>query len=126
MPLDSSLTHAIFINLLSNAVKYTADGGTITLTTKKDGVDIVITIADTGYGIPQAQQARIFEKMFRADNVRAKVPEGTGLGLYLVKSILDQTSGKIWFESEENKGTTFFVTIPLSGMKQRQGTKGLS
>jgi signal transduction histidine kinase len=124
--LDSSLTHAIFINILSNAVKYTAEKGTITLTIQKRESDILITVADTGCGIPKAQQARIFEKLFRADNVRVKIPEGTGLGLYLVKSILEQTNGKIWFESEEDKGTTFFVTIPIAGMSPRQGTRGLS
>jgi signal transduction histidine kinase len=126
MNLDPSLTHAILINLLSNAVKYTKEGGTISITTEKRDADVLITIRDTGYGIPVAEQPRIFEKMFRADNARAKVPEGTGLGLYLVKSILDQADGKVWFESEENKGSTFFVALPLTGMKRRQGVKGLS
>ncbi len=124
--LDPSLTHAIIINLLSNAVKYTGDGGTITVTTQKRDADVLLIVQDTGFGIPKSQQSHIFEKMFRADNARLQIPEGTGLGLYLVKSILDQTGGKIWFESTEGKGTSFFVTIPLTGMEKKEGTKGLS
>ena len=63
--------------------------------------------------------------MFRADNARVKDPDGAGLGLYIVKSIIESAGGKIWFESEENKGTAFFITLPLSGMKKREGIKGL-
>ncbi len=124
--LDPSLMHAVLINLFSNAVKYTGDGGTITVTTQKRDTDVLIVVQDTGFGIPASQQSRIFEKMFRADNARTQIPEGTGLGLYLVKSILDQTGGKIWFESTESKGTSFFVAIPLGGMERKEGTKGLS
>jgi signal transduction histidine kinase len=98
----------------------------VTIALQKQNTDALITVTDTGFGIPKAQQDRIFEKLFRADNARINTAEGTGLGLYLVKSILTQTGGKIWFESEENKGTKFFVTIPLSGMQKKEGTKGLS
>lgn len=126
LDLDPSLMHAIIENLLSNAVKYTPIGGTITVSLAKKEPDAQIAVKDTGFGIPKMQQPRIFEKMFHADNVRAKEIEGTGLGLYLVKSILDQTGGKIWFESEEDRGTKFYVSIPLAGMQQRQGVKGLS
>lgn len=126
IPLDPSLTHAIVINLISNAVKYTPDKGTITVTIKSEDDHVFMSVADTGFGIPKDQQPRIFEKLFRADNARAQIPEGTGLGLYLVKSILDETGGKIWFTSEESKGTTFSFTIPMTGMKHREGTRGLS
>jgi len=64
--------------------------------------------------------------MFRADNVRQKDTNGTGLGLYIVKPVLDQTGGKIWFESVENKGITFYVTLPLTGMKNKEGSKFFS
>ncbi len=76
--------------------------------------------------IPKKQQPEIFQKLFRADNVREKDTEGTGLGLYIVRAIVEKSGGTIRFESEENKGTTFFVTIPLSGMKRKKGMKGLS
>ena len=82
-------------------------------------------MADNGYGIPKAQQAKIFTKLFRADNVKSKDTEGTGLGLYLTKSIVEYSHGKIWFESEEDKGTTFIVELPTTGMEQKSGTRKL-
>ena len=85
----------------------------------------MITVADDGYGIPKNQQSKIFTKMFRADNVQELDTDGTGLGLYIIKSVVEHSGGKIWFESEENKGTTFYVTIPLKGMSKKEGTKGL-
>jgi PAS domain S-box-containing protein len=123
---DINLTRIIFQNLLSNAVKYTPDGGSVSVSIKKQDKDALFSVSDTGYGIPKQQQPRIFEKLFRADNVQEKDVKGTGLGLYLVKSVVETAGGKIWFESEENKGTTFYVTIPLSGMKKKEETKGLS
>ena len=83
-------------------------------------------ISDTGNGIPQAEQSRMFTKFFRASNAKDGKIEGTGLGLYLVKSVIEQAGGKTWFESKENVGTTFFIKIPLEGMKRRDGLKGLS
>jgi signal transduction histidine kinase len=63
--------------------------------------------------------------LFRADNIKEKETDGTGLGLYIVKSIIGEYGGKIWFESVENKGTAFNVTIPLTGMKEKAGLKRL-
>ena len=123
---DPNLVRIIFQNLLSNAVKYTPRGGRISLTIKKQEPNVLIKLSDTGYGIPKNQQTKIFEKLFRADNIRETEPDGTGLGLYIVKSVVEQPGGKIWFKSEENKGTTFYVTFPLKGMKRKEGIKGLS
>ncbi len=123
--LDPGLTSIIFQNIISNAVKYTPAGGTITIAAGTDQSDIKITVSDTGIGIPKEQQQMIFSKLFRADNARLAVSDGTGLGLYLVKAIVESSGGKIWFDSEKDKGTTFFITIPLGGMKKREGTKGL-
>lgn len=122
---DPKLMQIIIQNLISNAVKYTPEGGKINLTIKKVAPNIIITVKDSGFGIPKNQYNQIFKKLFRADNVRLKDTEGTGLGLYIVKSIVEQAKGKIWFESEENKGTTFYVEMPIKGMPKKEGTKSL-
>lgn len=110
---DAHILQMVFDNLLSNAIKYTPPKGSIAikLTRKKEGIEFVI--ADSGYGIPKSQQHKVFQKLFRAENVKAKEAQGTGLGLYIVKKIVDEMKGKIWFESEENRGTTFHVVFPL-------------
>ncbi len=123
---DPKLVRIIFQNLLSNAVKYTPDGGEVTLSLTLTPPNLLITVADTGYGIPSAQQGKIFSKLFRADNVRDKEAEGTGLGLYIVKSIVEAAGGKIDFDSLEGKGSTFRVSMPLSGMLKKAGAKGLT
>lgn len=123
---DQKLTRIIFQNLLSNAVKYTPEKGNILLSIEKNNENVLIKVQDDGYGIPENEHQRIFEKLFRADNIREKETDGTGLGLYIVKAILEQSGGKIYFESKLDKGTTFFVEIPLFGMKKKDGTKDLS
>ncbi len=120
---DLNITRMILQNLLSNALKYTPEGGKIVLSIKKDSPNILISVTDTGYGIPENAQSKIFTKMFLADNARVKDPNGTGLGLYIVKETIEKTGGKIWFESKENIGTTFYVTIPLEGMKKREAKR---
>jgi len=111
---DPKLLRMVFGNLLSNAVEYTPPGGKITVSLALGGARALrIQVADTGYGIPKGQQDQIFNKFFRADNVRSKDTKGTGLGLYIVKSVVEHSGGKIWFESEENKGTIFYITLPI-------------
>lgn len=126
IPVDTKLFRMIIQNLASNAVKYTPAGGAIEIAVEKKDVDLAITVRDNGYGIPKNQQDKIFGKLFRADNIRKFETEGTGLGLYIVKSILDQSGGSVRFESEEGKGSTFFVKIPLSGMHGKEGARKLS
>ena len=124
--LDKALIRIIFQNLISNAVKYTSDGGKVALKILRKNNKIEISIKDNGIGIPKKQQDQIFIKLFRADNAKEKNINGTGLGLYIVKSILDNCGGKIWFKSKENKGSTFYVSLPLKGMAERKGTKQLN
>ncbi len=125
---DPDLTRIILQNLISNAVKYTPKQGRIIVDVKKQKQEenILIEVADTGFGIPKKQQKHIFEKLFRADNVKEKDTTGTGLGLYMVKSILDQVGGKIWFKSKLKQGTVFYVTLPLTGMRKKKGKKRLT
>lgn len=122
---DPKLLNIIFQNLLSNSVKYTPDGGKVDLEIKKGVEDLIIIVSDSGMGIPEEQQDKVFSKLFRADNVRETDTEGTGLGLYIVKSIVDQSGGSISFVSARNKGTTFTVRLPLAGMAKKEGTKRL-
>ncbi len=113
---DPQLLRMVVQNLLSNAVKYTPDNGKIELSLGliNEKKTLLFKISDTGYGIPKREQDKIFTKLFRADNVREKDTEGTGLGLYMVKSIIDNSKGRVWFESEEDKGTTFNVELPVT------------
>lgn len=113
---DPKHIEIIFQNLLSNAINYTKKNGKIhfNLLFNKNKNSIELMISDTGCGIPKKQHKTIFTKLFRAENAREIIPDGTGLGLYIVKSIIDRMKGKISFQSEENKGTTFRVTLPLN------------
>ena len=109
---DPKLLRMIIQNLLSNAVKYTSENGQIKVSYSRYNDEfILLKVSDTGFGIPKSQQSKIFTKLFRADNAKLKDSEGTGLGLYIVKSVVDKIGGKVWFESKENKGTTFYVLI---------------
>ena len=102
-------------NLLDNAIRYTPPGGQVTISLKhvKGEKEIEFLIKDTGVGIPKDQQERIFTKFFRGVNVMRMETEGTGLGLFIAKNIIEAHEGKIWFESKENVGTTFHFTLPV-------------
>ena len=104
-------------NLLENAVKYTPEGGKITVSLEKDSHDVIFKIKDTGVGIPAAQHERIFTKFFRGDNVIRMETEGSGLGLYTTRNIIEAHKGKIWFDSKEGAGTTFTFMIPIPNAK---------
>jgi PAS domain S-box-containing protein len=109
---DPKLLRIVIQNLLSNAVKYTPDGGSITISFKDSLGEKSIIVSDTGIGIPEGEQDKIFTKMFRANNVHALTgAQGTGLGLYLVKSIIEAMGGELSFASEENKGSTFIIKL---------------
>ncbi len=104
-------------NLIENAIRYTPEKGKIILSLKKKNKEIEFFVKDTGIGIPKEQQARIFSKFFRAKNAVKMEPNGSGLGLFVTKKIIEAHGGKIWFESEEGKGTTFYFTLPLKLLK---------
>lgn len=123
---DPKLMRIVIQNLLSNAIKYTPKGGSVSLSLTKDDENMLIKVSDTGIGIPASVQEKIFTKLFRADNARVVESEGTGLGLYIIKSITERGGGRAWFTSAENKGTTFFVELPLSGMIAVSGAKDLA
>jgi PAS domain S-box-containing protein len=123
---DPKLLRLVFQNLLSNAIKYSPIKGKIEISVSLKGKDVLFAISDNGIGIPESQAKEIFTKLYRADNARKKDAEGTGLGLYIAKSIIDHAGGKIWFDSVEGRGSTFYVALPLTGMKKKAGTKPLA
>lgn len=98
-------------NLLSNAAKYSPSGSTIRVSLRAEDNWVIFNVIDEGPGIPQSEQARIFEKFYRASNVPDRVG-GTGLGLAIVQSIVEAHQGRIWVESVVGKGSTFFVVLP--------------
>ena len=109
---DPILLHIVFQNLFSNAVKYTRQGGQVEIALNDKAGEYELTVSDTGVGIPKEDQKRIFERLFRADNVRQLDTDGSGLGLYISRMVMDNLGGGIRFSSSEKKGTRFTISIP--------------
>ena len=101
-------------NLIDNAIRYTPKKGKVTVSLDCDRKEVVISVKDTGVGIPKDQQERVFSKFFRGVNVLKMEVEGSGLGLFITKNIIEAHGGKVWFDSKEGQGTIFSVTIPFS------------
>jgi len=115
---DRSRVLQILSNLLSNACSYTPPEGSITIRAyKKDGF-IQVDVADTGIGIPPEEQPKIFQRFFRGSHPLVKEKQGTGLGLYITKSLVELLGGQIWFQSEPGKGTTFSFILPVWSEKR--------
>ena len=123
--IDQTMLNQVITNLLSNAIRYTDNKGKIEISIAVFGNSVIYSIKDDGIGIPHGQQKNIFNKFFRAENAVNKIPDGSGIGLTLVKNFVEFWKGKIWFESptvwiaqkgkkEEKKGTIFYFTIPIS------------
>jgi len=110
---DAEKLRAVMQNLLDNAIKYSRDGGQVDIGFRPSGKEMLVFIKDDGIGIPKSEQIRVFERFFRAQNAIKTEVGGTGLGLYIVKSMIEQQGGKVWFESEEGKGVTFSITLPI-------------
>lgn len=103
-----------FQNLLDNSVKYSRPHGTIEVRMKVgEHQEVIVSVKDTGIGIPKNQQKNIFDRFFRAQNAVKLETTGSGLGLFIVKNIIEGHGGRIWFESEEEKGSTFYFTLPI-------------
>ncbi len=111
---DKEMIRVVIQNLLENAIKYSNPGGMVFISIKQDGGDIQISVRDTGIGINEDNKESIFKKFYRAPNAIEKEMIGSGLGLFTTKNIIERHKGKIWFESIKNKGTTFFVSLPIN------------
>ena len=124
------LIRQVAANLVSNAVKYTypeTGKPQVDVTLTRDGKHYYrVTVTDNGMGIGAEDKGRIFERFFRANNAVKKQAEGSGLGLYIAKLIIEESGGMISFDSEEGHGSTFWFLLPVAGSKGRGGGKSLT
>lgn len=111
-------------NLIENAIKYTPVGGQVTINLKYDTNKVEFSVQDTGVGVTKEQQGRLFTKFFRASNVMRMETDGTGLGLFIVKNIIEAHGGRIWFQSQEGKGSTFSFSLPSKEIRFEHFIKG--
>ncbi len=107
---DYNQVRLVIENLIDNAIRYCSQGN-IKIKVYQKNNQAIFEIKDEGVGIPERDQKHIFEKFFRSDNTLKNKTKGSGLGLYIVKKIIEKHKGKIWFQSEEGKGTTFYFSI---------------
>ena len=116
---DKEKLRIVLQNVLENAIKYSNNGGKVFITLKKKRDEFIeVSIKDTGIKISEEGKKRIFEKFFRDRDAQKKDIFGTGIGLFTAKKIIENHKGKIWFESEDQDGTTFFFTIPIYAMNK--------
>jgi signal transduction histidine kinase len=113
---DETRAMQIFGNLLSNACKYTPHGGEIevTVTLAEEEGFLQVAVADSGVGIDDRDQSRLFDRFFRAETAKLTDARGTGLGLYITRSLVELHGGRAWFESQSGRGSTFYVTLPIA------------
>ncbi|KKU55489.1 MAG: Multi-sensor signal transduction histidine kinase [Candidatus Moranbacteria bacterium GW2011_GWE1_49_15] len=110
---DRKRTVVVLDNLISNSIKYTKEKGNVDVAITPEKDRLVVCVKDDGVGIPKKQQKNVFHKFFRSDNAIKNQTEGTGLGLYIAKNVIVQSGGDMWFDSEENRGSTFCFSLPL-------------
>jgi signal transduction histidine kinase len=108
---DKDRLHDIYINLLSNAFKFTPTGGEVRVRARRDNDVVISEISDTGVGIPEEQRERVFDEFYQVDRRQFG---GTGLGLTIVKGIVEEHGGKVWVESEFGRGSSFYFTVPVA------------
>ncbi|MDP2664539.1 MAG: HAMP domain-containing sensor histidine kinase [bacterium] len=110
---DEERMRIVLENLLDNAIKYTLPGGSVTVKLWQEKGKVIVEVADTGIGMAEDQISKVFTKFFRAENAQLYQTSGTGLGLYLVKNIVEHHGGAIFFTTKENKGSAFTFTLPI-------------
>jgi two-component system phosphate regulon sensor histidine kinase PhoR len=107
---DSNRIQQVLVNLLHNAIKFTNPGGSVTVTAMEDEDFVIFSVTDTGLGITEDDQLRIFERFYKTDRSRAS--SGTGLGLSIARHLIDGHGGRIWVKSIIGSGSSFFFTLP--------------
>lgn len=111
---DSERLQQVLANLLSNAVKFSPQGGDIIVSARQEGAAVIVSVTDHGIGIAKKDAEKLFTKFYRIDNRETRDSGGVGLGLALVKEIIEAHQGRVWLESEPGLGSTFFFTLPAS------------
>lgn len=115
---DAEKIRQVIQNIINNAIKYTRPGRqTVQVNAKKEKKALKLWVKDRGMGVPKEQQKRMFERFFRAENAIISQTEGSGLGLYIAKQIVNLHHGDIWMESKEGEGSIFYITLPLAVKK---------
>ncbi len=113
VPGDEVRLRQVLDNLVSNAIKYSPEGGTVEIGAHDDGTQVVAYVRDEGVGLSSADQSRIFERFYRVDGALSRKTQGTGLGLYLSRAIIEAHGGRMWVESAPGNGSTFYFSLPL-------------
>jgi signal transduction histidine kinase len=121
--MDPDKIREVLQNLIDNAIKYSRRGGTVTIGIQKEVGSVLVSVADQGIGIPKTEQEKIFGRFFRAQNALRVETDGSGLGLFIVRGIIQRHGGDVSFESEEGKGTTMRVRLPLDPLAKSAPTK---
>jgi len=119
LQLDEGKIRQVIMNFSDNAMYYSKDASTIKVSLKKEKDAVVFTVKDTGIGVPVSEQGHLFNKFFRATNARKQRPDGTGVGLFLAKKVIDAHDGDVIFESKEGKGSTFGFRLPITQSKNQ-------
>lgn len=115
--LDEDKMRQVIMNFSDNAIYYSTEGTKVKVKLTTDNKDAMFTVTDTGIGVPRAEQSQLFNKFYRASNARKQRPDGTGVGLYLAKKVIDAHEGKVIFQSTEGKGSTFGFRLPLAELR---------
>lgn len=111
---DRTMIERAITNLIDNAIKYTPNGGQITVGVKRQGDEVVVAVKDTGYGISPENQRMLFERHARIERPEHKRVKGSGLGLFIVRSVAQRHGGRAWVESQEGQGSTFKFSVPIT------------
>lgn len=112
---DHERLRQVLANLLENGIKYSPSGGEVQVRLERDGANVTVSVRDNGIGIPASHLQNVFERFYRAPNASVRNYGGLGLGLHISREIVERHGGRMWVESEEERGSTFFVSLPLEG-----------
>ncbi|WP_208560504.1 cell wall metabolism sensor histidine kinase WalK [Marinilactibacillus kalidii] len=118
--MDTDRMIQVLDNIMNNALKYSPDGGVITGSMRQTDQSVIISITDQGMGIPKNDLVKIFSRFYRVDRARSRAMGGSGLGLAISKEVVEQHGGRIWAESTEGKGTTFYLSLPYIPFEEEE------